>query len=163
MKVLRIESLANIPNYENFQFNIKYGISSQCYIQLLQVVDPYFNAVILEESKTFEGNKEGLAKAVDWIEEKRKNIFKNLGVVLDESDQEEPSAKIPIIKRCDAYEYTFCNTCKWNISFGPASLCKDCSICTNAKEEGLWMRCNCLQPKLENEDHCPYYMQCKNS
>ena len=81
MEVTRIKSLDSIPNYENFQFDIKYGVSSQCYIQLLQAVDPYFNAVVLEESKTFEGNKEGLAKAVDWIKEKRKNIFKNLLII----------------------------------------------------------------------------------
>ena len=49
MEVLRIKSLASIFDYENFQFDIKYGISSQCYIQLLQAVDPYFNAVVLEE------------------------------------------------------------------------------------------------------------------
>lgn len=163
MEVIRIKSLSSIPNYENFQFDIKYGVSSQCYIQLLQAVDPYFNAVVLEESKTFEGNQEGLTKAVDWIEEKRKNIFKNLGVVLDESDQEEPSPNTFAVRRCDAYEDAFCTTCKWDLSFGSASLCKDCSICTNATEDGLWRRCNCLQPKPEEEVCCPYYMPSQNN
>ena len=157
MEVLRIESLANIPTYENFQFDIKYGISSQCYIQLLQAVDPYFNAVVLEESKTFEGNQEGLAKAVDWIEEKRKNIFKNLGAVLDESDQEESSHNTFTIKRCDAYKDTFCTTCKWNI------LCKDCAVCTNTTEDRLRRKCNCLQPKQEEEKCCPYYIPSQNN
>lgn len=163
MEIIRIKSLSSIPNYENFQFDIKYGVSSQCYIQLLQAVDPYFNAVVLEESKTFEYNKEGLAKAVDWIEEKRKNIFKNLGVVLYESDQEEASPKTFTIKRCDAYGDTFCTTCKWNLSFGQASLCKDCSICTNATEDRIWSKCNCLQHKPESEEYCPYYILSQNN
>ena len=41
----------------------------------------------------------------------------------------------------------------------PAILCKDSSLCTNAKEDRLWIKCNCLQPKLEKEEYCPYYMQ----
>ena len=162
MEVTRIKSLASVPNYENFQFDIKYGVSSQCYIQLLQAVDPYFNAVVLEESKTFEGNKEGLAKAVDWIEEKRKNIFKNLGAILDEADQEESLPETCTVNRCDAYDDTFCTTCKWNISLGPVSMCKTCALCTNVSKDEPW-ECNCLLPKPDGEESCPYYMPSQNN
>ena len=45
----------------------------------------------------------------------------------------------------------------------PVSLCKDCAVCTNATEDRLSMKCNCLQPKLEKEKYCPYYIQSKNN
>ena len=45
----------------------------------------------------------------------------------------------------------------------PASLCKDCAVYTNATEDRLRRKCNCLQPKPEKEKCCPYYVPSQNN
>lgn len=142
----------DIPEYEDFQFDRRYGISSRCYIQLLNAVNPYFNAVVLDESKTFEGSKEGLEKAVNWLEEKRKNIITDLvGEASNQDDLESRYLEVRYI----VYSDTLCSTCKWE--FGASNNpCEDrlCEQCQNSAGEGA---CNCMQIPAEGEESCPYY------
>lgn len=165
MQAIKIKSL-DLPEYEDFQFDRRYGISSRCYVQLLNAVNPYFNAVVLDESKTFEGSKEGFEKAVNWLEEKRKNILADLvGKVSNDPDlkslfsnQDDLESRY-LEARYIVYSDTLCSTCKWDFGVSDDNPCKDhlCEQCQNSTGG----TCNCLQIPAEGEERCPYYIPCK--
>lgn len=73
-----------IPDYKDFNLDKKYGISKKVYITGVKINPPYvIKAVCFDTFSSFENSPDGLKNAVLWLEAKRDDAIRHLGIFDD--------------------------------------------------------------------------------